>query len=682
MNGIIEAAKSYSAIGLHLVAMKEGTKGPTAASWHTKGIDVDKLTEHQNIGLIHNLSSTCSIDIDSRDDAVKVFKSYLGLDPIEMKKVYPCYRGKRDGIKFLFKMPNIEHVGIKKLTYKNDADIVTVFELRGSTTGTGVQDLLPPSLHPQGHRYEWIKPLPSKFADIPELPERLVELWQNFDVEEQGMLNCLGYFKPETVKRQLEPNVDSIDIIERFNSAYSVEQILVKHGYEKKGENRFLSPHSQTKIPGVILLEDGSIYSHHAGDLLGDGHSHDAFDVERILNANGDWKKAFNNARSDLGIPLVTYEKPIDVRAFKFFHASEAIDNATAPKWVIKGVCEEDSLIGMFGPPKSGKSFISIDMACCVATGRDWHENKTNQGLVLYLCAEGFRGVSRRFLAWEKVNDTKLKDSKLHYSERGVQVLDDLDIEMMKNEAVTIADTYKENPKLVIIDTLSRSFGPGSENSTEDMNRFIGNIDHYIREPFRCAVILVHHTGHGHLSRGRGSSVLPAAIDGEYKVEKIDNDKEKEWSLNFEQTIVKDGRPLPPMRFNFQETEFHHLLDEEGDPTTSGALVLGKWIKPKATKKLGKNQKPVLDALKDVYARKVREATANGEEGYDAFVTQKELKEAIDDMFRSGLIPKIMSRSGLRNAKNSLIKELELIEEVGKEQYVPKDREQFPKGNE
>ena len=667
MKGIVEAAKSYSDLGLHLVAMNEGSKGPTTANWHTEGVNVNQLNERQNIGLIHNLSSTCSIDIDSRDDAVKVFQNYLGLNPIEMKKVYPCYRGKRDGIKFLFKMPNIDHVGIKKLTYKNDEDIVTVFELRVSTTGTGVQDLLPPSLHPLGHRYEWINPLPSQFADIPELPERLVELWQNWDIEEKAMLNCLGYFKPETVKRQLEPNVDSVDIIERFNSTYTVEQILVKHGYEKKGENRFLSPHSQTKTPGVIILEDGTIYSHHAGDLLGDGHSHDAFDVERILSANGDWKTAFNNARSDLGMPLVTYEKPIDVRAFKFFHASEAIEQATVPKWVIKGICEEDSLIGIFGPAKSGKSFITVDMACCVATGKDYHEKKSTEGLVLYLAGEGHRGLSRRVLAWEAVNDTKLKDSKLHYSERGVQILDELDAEMMRNEALTLVDTYGEPPKLVVIDTLARNFGPGNENSTEDMNRFVAQIDRFIREEFRCAVILVHHSGHGHFTRGRGSSVLPAALDWEYKVDKVDNDEEQEWSLNFEQTLVKDGRPLPPMRFNFQETEFHHLLDEEGQPTTSGALVSGIWSKPKTKRELGKNQQLVLDTLKNIYGSKVREARTSEEDVFEVFVTQKELKEALNDM----------SSGGLASAKKSLIEDHELIEEVGREQYVPKDREVF-----
>ena len=660
MEGIIESAKKYSDLGLHLVAIKEGSKGPTTKNWHNQGINVSDLNEQLNIGIIHNLSSTCSIDIDSREEAIKIFKNYLGLDPVEMKRAYPCWRGKKEGIKFLFKMPNIDHVGIKRLTYKNDDEVITVFELRGSTTGTGVQDIMPPSVHPQGHRYEWINPLPSQFSDIPELPERLVDLWVNWDIEEKAMLNCLGFFKPDIVKRQLEPNIDSEDIITKFNATYSVEQILIKNNYEKKGENRYLSPHSQTKTPGVIVLEDGTIYSHHAGDLLGDGHSHDAFDVARILEANGDWKTAFNNARSDLGIPLVTYEKPIDVRAFKFFHASEAIEQATPPKWVIKGIAEEDSLVGIFGPAKSGKSFVTVDMACSVATGKDYHDRRSKEGLVLYLAGEGHRGLSRRLLAWEMVNDTKLKNSKLHYSERGVQILDDLDAEMMRNEALTIQDTYGEPPKLVIVDTLARNFGPGNENSTEDMNRWIANIDRFIREEFRCCVVLVHHTGHGHLARGRGSSVLPAALDWEYSVSK--NDEELEWSLDLEQTLVKDGRPFTPMRFLFQETEFHHLLDEDGLPTTSGALVTGFYEKIKKENKLFPKQQELMDAFYSVYNRKLEETKQNDTNADDVFVTQEELRERCN--------------FDISDQKKAMLRDKRLIE-VRPDKFIPPKKKVF-----
>ena len=207
--GIKESAKQYNALGFQLVAMKSGHKGPQTANWHQKGVDVEQLTDNQNIGLIHNLSSTCSLDIDNREDAIKVFQDYLGMDATAMKSAYPCWRGSREGIKFLFRMPNLERIGIKKLTYKEGEKVVTVFELRGSTGNAGCQDLLPPSIHPTGVPYEWVTPLPASFEEIPLLPDRLVELWSNWDVEEKAMLHCLGRFTPRNVKRQLPTKNDS-----------------------------------------------------------------------------------------------------------------------------------------------------------------------------------------------------------------------------------------------------------------------------------------------------------------------------------------------------------------------------------------------------------------------------------------------------------------------------------------
>ena len=635
--GIIDSAKRYSELGLHLVAIKEGQKGPSTANWHLEGIDISKLRENQNIGVIHNISGTCSIDIDNREDAITVFK-FLGLDPVEMKNLYPCYRGKEEGIKFLFKMPDIAHIGIKKLAYKRGDEVITVFELRGSTSGHGCQDLLPPSLHPSGVRYRWIKEPPSQFSDLPELPMRLQELWKNFDVEEKQLLNCLGQFKPDPIKPKLEPKLDSVDVIERFNSTYSVENILTKNGYIQKGDNRFLSPHSSTKTPGLVLLEDGTIYSHHASDrLLSDGHSHDAFDLLRILEANGDWKTAFNSARTDLGMPVVNYKKPMDERAFKFFHASESLKRAQPPKWVIKGVCEEDALVGIFGPPKSGKSFVTIDMACCIATGTEWHERRTKEGLVLYICGEGTRSMANRLLAWETVNNLSLKDSKLHISERGVQMLDDLDAQMMRDEALVIQDLYKEPPKLVIIDTVARNF-LGNENSTEDMNRFISGVDKWIRQEFKCAVILVHHTGYGNNNRGRGSSSLPAALDWEYSVTKhgeLDN-----WHLDFEQTLIKDGRPLAPMSFQFTETVFHHLTDEDGTPTTSGALQTRIYSKPD-DQILSSTQQELLDDFLAVFKRKIYKVREDDGDITEVLVTQEELREKVDGRLNSNQLNKI-----------------------------------------
>tara|TARA_R100000664_G_scaffold11765_1_gene19000 strand:- start:1676 stop:3655 length:1980 start_codon:yes stop_codon:yes gene_type:complete len=650
--GIKEEARKYDALGFELVAMKSGHKGPNTPNWGDKGVDVEQLTDDHNIGLLHNRTGTMSVDIDDRQLSAKVFEEVLGIDPEKMKKEGICWRGSHKGIKFLYRMPHdAQNLSIKKLAFKEDNNIITVFELRGSTGNAACHDLLPPSIHPSGIPYEWINPPPNSFEDIPVLPEVLMDLWENWEAYEKLMLMALGKWKPEPIKHKLPTKNDTADIIDMFNRTHSAEEILEKNGYIKKGKNRYLSPHSSTKTPGIVVLEDGTIYSHHGADVLGDGHSHDAFDLARILEANSDWKSAFNLARKSLGIEEVTYKPQIDQRALRFYHAKEAIDNIETPRWIIRNVAEEDSIIGMFGSPKAGKSFVAIDMACCVATGKDWHEKTTKEGLVLYLCAEGHRNLAKRLLSWSVLNKTSLDDSKFHYSDRGVSIQDPLDAELMRNEALVLQDLYKEPPKLVIIDTVARNF-VGNENSTEDMNSFIYSVDRWLREEFRCGVLLVHHTGHNEKGRGRGSSVLPAALDAELRVKKNDGLDHADWSLDLEQTLVKDGRGISPMRFQFQECEFMELKDEDGYPTTSGGLISIPYEAKPEKKALGKNQEFLLNALESIYYEKLSKDGMKEE----VFVTQEELTKACDfDIYY---------------AKKAL-KDLGYIEEVGSKKFTP-----------
>jgi hypothetical protein len=222
------------------------------------------------------------------------------------------------------------------------------------------------------------------------------------------------------------------------------------------------------------------------------------------------------------------------------------------------------------------------------------------------------------------VKDQKLEHSLFHYSERGAAILDEHDVTMMRNEALTIQDNYKEAPKLFVIDTLARNYGSGDENSTQDMNRWIANVDRFIREEFRCAVMIVHHTGHSENNRGRGSSVLPAALDAEYKVTR--EGEGQEFTIDLQQTLIKDGRPLEPMRFNFQETEFHNLRDEDGNKTTSGSLVQGVYIAPTKDKPIGKNQKELLEALEKLFSNKVALAWVDDKDKAELYVTQEELR--------------------------------------------------------
>ena len=69
------------------------------------------------------------------------------------------------------------------------------------------------------------------------------------------------------------------------------------------------------------------------------------------------------------------------------------------PEWLVEDILESSSLGMIYGAPASGKSFLSLDLSACVASGIDWHGNRVKKGGVLYLVGEGRQGVVRRTTA-------------------------------------------------------------------------------------------------------------------------------------------------------------------------------------------------------------------------------------------------------------------------------------------
>lgn len=66
-----------------------------------------------------------------------------------------------------------------------------------------------------------------------------------------------------------------------------------------------------------------------------------------------------------------------------------ALKNAAETKWLIDGVIPSGSINWMVASPESFKTFLALDMAACVASGRPWHGRETDGAVVLYLAAEG-----------------------------------------------------------------------------------------------------------------------------------------------------------------------------------------------------------------------------------------------------------------------------------------------------
>ena len=276
---------------------------------------------------------------------------------------------------------------------------------------------------------------------------------------------------------------------------------------------------------------------------------------------------------------LISYIKSNPVKpprgALYFQTVNDIMENIKEPDWLVDRCLERGTVASIFGAPKSGKSFIAIAMACAVASGKDFYGFDTKPATVLYLAGEGFTGVARRIKSYEEFYSRSLKNSPLLVSNRGSRIGDIEEFKILQETCREIEQQQKEPIGMIIVDTLARNYGL-NENSTEDMNKFIQHIDE-LKEEFNATIVIVHHTGHGSGARSRGSSVLPAALDYEFKVERDKNSDDKAMLVNVKQTLVKDGTPIDDLFFKFNEVT---LYGYKG--VTSGVLALTQ-DRPKKT---------------------------------------------------------------------------------------------------
>lgn len=261
-------------------------------------------------------------------------------------------------------------------------------------------------------------------------------------------------------------------------------------------------------------------------------------------------------------------EEPAQPKEALFVSVGDLVDNLQPIQWLIEDYIELDSLSLVYGAPGGGKSFVTVDMACCVATGTPWHGHEVKQGPVFYIAGEGHNGLARRFAAWSKASGVSLKGAPLFKSRRAVSIFNEESAKELHDEITVMIEATGQIPSLVVVDTLARNFGDGDENSTADMGKFIEHTDKWVRHPFGCNVNLVHHSGHN-MDRARGSSALKAALDAEYQVV---NDG---GVVTLTATKMKDAEMPSEMNFKFKLVELGEVGGIEIqsvvlEPTTEG----------------------------------------------------------------------------------------------------------------
>lgn len=212
------------------------------------------------------------------------------------------------------------------------------------------------------------------------------------------------------------------------------------------------------------------------------------------------------------GIPLEDLSVRQQIEAVLM--RGRAILDIDPPEPLIDGWLNLDSFAVLYGRPKGGKSFVALDMALCVASGTAWHGHKVARGPVLYVVAEGVRGVGPRVHAWAELNGVEVPDD-LWWIPRPVNLLSG-------TWAQALCDVAREiQPHLVVIDTLNRSMAGGEENSSKDMGVVIDACTR-LRHATGACVKLVHHSGKNQENGARGHSSLLGAVDTELELRSAD----------------------------------------------------------------------------------------------------------------------------------------------------------------
>lgn len=193
-------------------------------------------------------------------------------------------------------------------------------------------------------------------------------------------------------------------------------------------------------------------------------------------------------------------------------------------EWLVESIIPKKAFVALYAPPASYKSFISLDLAEAIATGRDWMGYRIpKKGAVLYICGEGHGGLGARVKAC-KIQNKSPDGANLYIIRAQLNLRSSPeDFAELLNAINDLISQIDEPLELIILDTLMRMSGGGfNENSSEDMGAFITQAGK-LQEIFECALMVIHHSGKDVTKGLRGHSSLLGAVDTELEIARQDS---------------------------------------------------------------------------------------------------------------------------------------------------------------
>jgi hypothetical protein len=306
-----------------------------------------------------------------------------------------------------------------------------------------------------------------------------------------------------------------------------------------------------------------------------------------------------NGAEGDdrLGVDLADFMsktadvEPGDPPALTLLTLSEFVQRPMVSSHV-RGVLPARAIVVVFGPPKGGKTFSVCDLVMHAAHGMEWHGCAVGRRMrVVYLAGEGINGLRVRLKAWQEHHDSIESAGEFRILPLALSLPDRM-LELLTALRPAV-------PDIVVTDTLNSYFGPGDENSTQDMSAWCASV-RMLRDALGCTVVVIHHTGHGDSGRERGSIVLRATADVLIQVAKDETAGEL---VGFQVIAARDLEPMEsaiPLKLVRHETEW---LDEDGEPLVSCVVQAADQpvtLPGRGRRPLGEAQSAVLNSAQEL----------------------------------------------------------------------------------
>jgi len=329
-------------------------------------------------------------------------------------------------------------------------------------------------------------------------------------------------------------------------------------------------------------------------------------------------------------------------RTFKLIPFYE-VPLSTDPPFRVRDIVPRVGLVVVYGEKKCGKTYWTYDLMMHVARGQDYRGHKVIQGPIVYVAAEGGNGVGHRIHAYRQ---TRIKDETEPIPFYLLQTRLDLVADTLALVSSIQLQIKEGGCAAIVVDTLNRT-NTGSESSDEDMGAYIKAADRLI-DVFKCAVILIHHSGHDRGKGPRGHTSLPAAADAQIVVT-----KSKDGIIKAEVEFLKDGEGGVVTFSYLQEVEV--AADVNGDPIK--ACIVMEADEPfgdVSNMRVTGQPKRALEILKAFISHEGVDAPAGIDTGKCRVVNLNQWRKRCDDGRLAGSDNPDTSRKAFNRARDQL----------------------------